>query len=47
MLRVHKGTHDLSTLAVFAVLLQYEAVYRESCHRVEEGEDSDGDEELS
>lgn len=43
----HKQTHNLSPLVVFTVLLQYETVYREGCHGVEEGKHSDGDKELS
>ena len=40
-------THNLGTLLVFPVFLQHEAVNGEGCHGVQEGEDTDGDEELS
>lgn len=39
-------THNLSPLVVFTILLQYEKVHSEGCHGVEEGKDTDGDEEL-
>lgn len=39
-------THNLSPLVVFTVLLQHETIYREGCHRVEEGKDTNGDKEL-
>lgn len=42
-----RDTHNLGPFVVLAVFLQNETVGREGRHGVEEGEDSDGDEELS
>lgn len=42
-----RDTHNLGPLVVLAVFLQNETVGGEGCHGVEEGEDSDGDKELS
>lgn len=36
----------MGSFVVFAVFLQDETVHGEGCHGVEEGEDTDGDEEL-
>lgn len=37
----------MGPFVVLAVFLQNETVHREGCHGVEEGEDGDGDKELS
>lgn len=42
-----KQAHDLRPFVVFTVFLQDETVDGERCHGVEEGEDTNGDKELS
>lgn len=45
--KIERQTHNLGSLAAFTVFLQNENVHRKGCHGVEEGEDTDGDKELS